>query len=334
LNDFYAAWETGRKEAGLSIKNTTFIFVIGAPRSGTTWLHQMIAEHQDVVSLNGSNTFLHGYILPLEDRYYKEKRYFTDRGVTRGLPAKLNESEFRQLLDDYIARFYNFLSANQKYYVEKATDITAELARIKKYIPHSKFIHIIRDGRNRAVSEIKYHKKHGIPFGISDTFEGAVNWKRQIEEARRTAAAFQNDVLEIRYEDLLVRPVHYLEVIFRHMGLDAGQQELERIAAKFNYTVKPVSDPTSSVLSAQGNPEQAYEKEMSIIEQAMFEYAAGDLLDSFGYARKHLLDNALFYMYVKYGALPAYHLKKRARRLWPVSPVIHILHRIKKKLLG
>ena len=40
------------------MKDIQFVFVIGVPRSGTTWLHQMIAAHDDCVSLNGSNTFL------------------------------------------------------------------------------------------------------------------------------------------------------------------------------------------------------------------------------------------------------------------------------------
>lgn len=291
--------------------NTTFIFIIGVPRSGTSWLFEMISAHHDVFALNGSNTFLHQYIFPLEDKYVLEKQIFTERGFSRGLPSKLSKDEFEKLISDFIGRFYDFLPERQPYYVEKATDITSQLQKIRKYIPNSKFIHIIRDGRNSTISRIKNRKAHGRPFGVGDIYEGAVGWKKQIEEARQNSSGFSSDVLEVKYEDLLKNPEHYLAEIFQHIGLIYEKQIISNICNKFHYKTKLVSNPNSSIVNSDGKPAQVYEFEMSKTNQALFEYIAGDLLKSLGYINQSLLHNRFYLIYIKYFKLPVYFTKKR-----------------------
>ncbi len=291
--------------------NTTFVFIIGVPRSGTSWLYEMISAHDDVFSLNGSNTFLHQYIFPLEEKYNREKQIFTDRGFSRGIPSKLSKNEFEKLISDYIRRFYDFLPEKQQYYVEKATDITSELHKIRKYIPNSKFIHIIRDGRNSTISRIKNRIAYGRPFGVSDVYEGAIGWKQQIEEARQNSSEFSSDILEVRYEDLLNNPEHYLGKIFQHIGLIFEQQTISNICNKFHHKTKLISNPNSSIVNSDGKPAQVYEIEMSKVNQALFEYLAGDLLKSLDYKNENLLNNRIFLIYIKYFKLPVYFAKKR-----------------------
>ena len=293
----------------MDFENRTFIFVIGAPRSGTTWLHNMIAEHSDVYSLNGSNTFLHKYILPLEEEYSKEKCYFKDQGFTRGLPSKLSQTEFEKLLSDFIRRFYEVIPTDKEFYVEKATDITSKIRKIRKYLPNSKFIHIIRDGRNQTLSEVKLRNKYGPPFGVKDIYTGAVRWKQQIEEARINSSAFSSDVLEIKYEDLFTNTELNLSKIFKHIGIPFDAQTLNTICSKFNYNVNPLSTPMSSLVNSDGKPIQVYENEMSLSDKALFEYFAGDLLKSLGYSDNHLLNNKVLFAFTKFIKIPSYFLK-------------------------
>jgi hypothetical protein len=290
--------------------DTTFIFVIGAPRSGTTWLHKMIAEHPDIYSLNGSNTFLQGYIFPLLEKYKNEKRVFTERDFTRGLPSKLNEEEWEKIIHDFIHRFYSVIPDNFKYYVEKATDLTSEIGNIKKFIPNSKFIHIIRDGRNASISEVKLRKKYGSPFGIEDIYQGAIKWKKQIEEARLNAKDFENDVLEIKYEDLFKDRKLYLKRIFNHIGLDDNETIINSINNKFNYKSNPVSMPTTKITGKNGELFNTYMAEMDKTKQALFEYLAGDLLKALGYPVKNYANKKLVKMYIKRIYIPTYKFAK------------------------
>lgn len=290
----------------MNLDTDTFIFVIGVPRSGTTWLFDMIAAHDDVVSLNGSNTFLQQYVFPLKTRYHRERETFTQKGFTRGLPSKLSESEFEKLILGFIQSFYERLPANRGFYVEKATDLTSEIHKIRKYMPNSKFVHVIRDGRNSTLSRIKNRKSLGKPFGVKDLHEGATSWRKQILEARENSAGFSADMIEVKYEDLLKDPEHYLGLIFRHVGLARDEKKIAEICRQFDFNNRPVSNPTSPIANSSGDPWQPYKSEMSISEQAYFEYLAGDMLQSLGYLNKQLLANKKLRVYIKYIRVPGH----------------------------
>lgn len=294
----------------MNIETDTFVFVIGVPRSGTTWLFDMIASHEAIASLKGSNTFLQSYVFPLENIYQWEKRMFLDKGFSRGLPSKFSPDDFEEFIRLSIKSFYARVPGDYRFYVEKATDLTSVLHKIRKYIPKSKFVHIIRDGRNCTVSRIKNRNKYGPPFGVDSVHEGAVTWKNQILEARKNTSGFSADVLEIRYEDLLRDPVNLLQKIFSHIGLETDSESIARIARENDFRNRPVSNPTSGVITPHGEPAQPYEREMSRIEVAYFEYLAGDLLESLGYPCQHLLDNRIVHFYVRYAKIRGRMIRK------------------------
>ncbi|MBK6409422.1 MAG: sulfotransferase [Flavobacteriales bacterium] len=55
-----------------TISDKQFLFVVGAPRSGTTWLHHMLAEHPDVASMEPELTVF-SYLHLWEQRFQREK---------------------------------------------------------------------------------------------------------------------------------------------------------------------------------------------------------------------------------------------------------------------
>lgn len=290
----------------LNIQRPIFVFVIGAPRSGTTWLHKMIADHGDICSLEGSNTFLQKYILPFESIYTREKQTFYDKGFTRGLPSKLDWSELEKLVGAYIGLFYDNFAVGESYYVEKATDLTAYIHRIKFYIPNAKFIHIVRDGRNQTLSEMKLRHKYGSPFGIDSIHNGARRWKQQVQEVHQNADGFKQDLYEVKYEDMLVNTPHYLTEIFRFIGCEVDSSIVEGISAKFDYRNKPVSMPTTPIKGASGQATQIFESEMTRSQQIVFEHYAGDLLHEMGYPVKYYNKTGVGWSFIRKGHLFVY----------------------------
>jgi hypothetical protein len=81
---------------------------------------------------------------------------------------------------------------------------------LKKHFPSAKFIHIIRDGRDCAISMFNRQ----ADFGIINMYHAAKYWQQYVEigaiEGHQLGAS---DYIEIRYEDLLENTEHTLRKI-------------------------------------------------------------------------------------------------------------------------
>lgn len=295
-----------------------FVFVVGVPRSGTTWLFNMLAEHADICSLDGANTLFQHYIFQMEKMYQKEELTLKSKGFNRGMPSKFTPEEFHGLLSEYVNIFYQQLPANQPFYVEKATDLLSEAANILRFIPQAKFIHIVRDGRDSALSDMKYRKKYGPPLGIENIYEAALRWKDDTSAFRQQMNLHPEQMLEVKYEDLLVDTVPKLQEIFEFMGCNISSEITARIAKKFDHRSNPVSKPTSGVADKQGKPLHPYLTEMPNTEQAVFEYLAGNTLSKYGYQTSSLMSSVLFSFYIKWFCVSRYFAVKSGKplRFW------------------
>ena len=90
------------------------------------------------------------------------------------------------------------------------------VAEIKATIPDALFIHVVRDGRDVAVSMMKQGWVRPLPMdrGAPERAAGAF-WAWVVESGERAGRGFERDFLRVRYEDLT----------------DVPQQTLDRIAA-------------------------------------------------------------------------------------------------------
>lgn len=73
-------------------------------------------------------------------------------------------------------------------------------------LPEARFLHVIRDGRDVALSSM------GLWFGPGSVEEAARRWQSAIREARRQAESLPH-YLEVRYEDLVTDTEATLKVV-------------------------------------------------------------------------------------------------------------------------
>src|SRR3984957_8916603 len=88
----------GAERDAEGLQSPAFVALIGAPRSGTTWLQTLLASHDAVVSPQETNLFSR-YVAPLEARWLHEARgTVAERQQRRftGLGAVLTEADFRR----------------------------------------------------------------------------------------------------------------------------------------------------------------------------------------------------------------------------------------------
>jgi Sulfotransferase family len=186
-------------------------FIVGVPRSGTTLLRLMLDAHADL-AIPPETHFLPKLIRLCEEREGDDARSaalelitthrrWPDFGLDPDeLRARLQESE--QLRPGDAARaFYEAYAAKHRKprWGEKTPQYLKTLKRIAGALPEAHFVHIIRDGRDVALSLLE------VSWGPNTIEDAAVHWTTQIRRARRKSRSVPH-YTEMRYEGLVADP--------------------------------------------------------------------------------------------------------------------------------
>jgi len=198
------------------------IFIIGNPRSGTTLLRLILSAHPNIyIAQEG------GFLLFLYEKY---KNFAGEKGKILNFVEDLMQTKKIEYWDIVKEEIENYIIKNQpknyselgsmvyKYYGEKKYPGKKRwgdknnyylnyIDTINEIYPESKFIHIIRDGRDVAcsykdMSKIKNQKY--APNLPNQIIEIAENWKNNIETINASFNKInKNRYIEIKYEDLV-----------------------------------------------------------------------------------------------------------------------------------
>jgi len=180
--------------------------------------------------------------------------------------------------------YRSYAEARGKYRFGDKTPLYMQyLDLLERVFPGAQYVHIIRDGRDAALSYegMPYRSRFSLlyPRGISDF---AFSWRREILSAQRfgsTVAAGR--YFEIRYESLVAEPETRLRDVCFFLGLqfESAMLEYYRDATwKPDKNHKRLAEPPSLGLTD-------WRKQMRAVDLERFEAIAGDLLDILGYER-------------------------------------------------
>lgn len=218
------------------------LFLVGMPRSGTKLLRTLLNRSPRVGIPAVETEFLPWWIARWEGwgnlsqrerfhAFYAEVTrlpyfvYQAERGavVTEpdwyGACAGFGPAEVFEALVRHDARAPQ---GSDRIWGDKSPSYIGHLPLLRSLYPRARFVHILRDARDYALSMQKAWNKHPI--------RAVQRWVDGVEAARRAAADFPQDYLELRYEDLLQDPepllrrcCTLLEIPFEAGMLDPGQ---------------------------------------------------------------------------------------------------------------
>ncbi len=276
-------------------------FIVGTPRSGTTLLRLILDSHPEV-AIPAETHFLFDLVALAAGEEDVSSSTFYGRvvGNFTWRDFDLETAAFRGAIErvqpfslsDGLRSFYR-LYANRfgkERWGEKTPDYGSIMPEIEALLPEAHFIHIVRDGRDVAVSKRK------LWFGAGDNVEAqARDWMHSVQDTRAKGRVCRN-FLEIRYEDLVSSPEKILQRVCDFLALPYSEAMLafhqtaaERLAELKGWPGRGVTAEQFRWLHAKTNQPLAcdrigrWQTELEPEEVASFEAIAGELLAASGY---------------------------------------------------
>ncbi|MHC5002389.1 MAG: sulfotransferase family protein [Planctomycetota bacterium] len=275
-----------------------FVFVVGCPRSGTTLLQRMLDNHPQLAVANdthfigrvlkdpppGTNPPLTPELLEQVRTYRRFRRLgLSDDAVER---AAAGAHDYRSLV---VGLYDEFARQQGKAYGgEKTPDYVRCLPFLHDLCPWAKSIHIIRDGRDVALSTLEWATPEKGPGRLELWREQPVAtcalwWCWQVGTGRRDGAAVGSSRYhEVLYEQLVDQPEPALRVLTDFLQLPYSEQMVQF------HVGKERDDPGLSAKKAW-RPATAglrsWRNDMPAADVELFEALAGDLLEALGYER-------------------------------------------------
>ena len=181
------------------------VYVIGAPRSGTTWLQLMLGSHPEIATPVELD-FFSGFVAPWYEswRVHCEAEGRPARPYW-GLPAALTEEQFDEAVRGVVERVYRSVLAAKPgavVVVEKDPRYWRYVELIRRVVPHARFIHVMRDGRDVACSMMRVSQSWGREWAPGGVAAAAKLWHECVRGAL-LAQDTSGGYTAIRYESLL-----------------------------------------------------------------------------------------------------------------------------------
>lgn len=269
-------------------------FIVGSERSGTTMLRLMLNKHPELFVPPESH-----FIATVIDEF--------------GLECLLNESKIHRIIDkivsskrwqdwkedpyklrDYILLnrpetmaelihyVFKYSSGEKPYWGDKTPRYVQYLEDISILYPSSKFVHIIRDGRDVCVSMLKTNWFGGSVRVI------ASKWCYAVDCADEFQARQEDRLLTFTYEDLVKSSESCLSDICGFIGVEYedsmtefyadSQENIAKDSRK--YHKKLSKKPSVSDL-------QRWKNELSPLQVLVYESVASSHLKKHGYQLKY-----------------------------------------------
>jgi glycosyltransferase involved in cell wall biosynthesis len=283
--------------AGANARSKAPVFVLGCPRSGTTLLYHMLLSAGNFVVYRAESQVFN----LLEPRFgdlripgnrrkllaaWENSSLFTKTGlkadqIERDVMENCeNAGDFLRIVMESMAR-----KQGVERWAETTPDHLLALPRIKQTIPNALVIHIIRDGRDVALSLEKQHWIRPFPWDHGkELLSAAVYWEWIVNEGRRHGQALGGDYLEVRYEELVANPQATLAEVGQFIGQDLDYGQIQRVG------IGSVSRPNSSFgrdqKSGGFHPVARWKKSLSKQQLTQIEGLIGQTLDALGYERE------------------------------------------------
>jgi len=238
------------------------LFIIGMPRSGTKLLRSLLNNHSRIAIPSAETEFLpfwthhwaeYGDLKNYDDfeKFYSsviKSPYF--RYMEKHNGKIISAEEWHQACDDWdVASVFESLlrlgtsCKTDMIWGDKSPSYIRHVPLLMQLYPGGKIVHIVRDVRDHCLSINK-------AWGKSMT-RAAQRWADDVGNAQTALASFPDQMIEVRFEDLLDDPQSVLQSICNFIGITFEKQML-----LLNPATENIGDALGAGEVVSGNKEK------------------------------------------------------------------------------
>jgi hypothetical protein len=277
-----------------------YVFIVGAPRSGTTLLRRVVDAHPQLAITRETHwiaRLLEGEdaISPREPvgpellRRLATTERFVRMGVDVGALEHLLARGTPVSYAELVARVFDLYAEAQgkPHAGDKVPGYVRRIPLLHELFPQARFVHLVRDGRDVCLSVLAWERKKAVarlPTWEQDPVATtALWWERLVRRGREDGAALgPGRYHELRYETLVDAPADACRALCDFLALPYDPRMLAfhegRTRSEPGLDAKKAWRPITAGL-------RSWRTEMPAEDVERFEAAAGALLTELGYPR-------------------------------------------------
>jgi hypothetical protein len=244
------------------------IFIVGAPRSGTTLLSTMLNRHPAISICDETYYFYYVYsrqrafgnLTDIENRRRLVESYL-DTGRIRSMDVDRSALEQAMTSEgtDYAEMFISLMRSyarlhGKRRYGEKTPHHALHAELLRRIYPGCRLIHIVRDPRDVVASLMR------MPWAASSPSANARLWSNFVQAAERCQGS--ENFLRVHYEHLVLDPESELQRICAFLGerfstqMLMSQPDAKAYRWWFERAQRPVTNERIRKWDEQLSPEQ------------------------------------------------------------------------------
>jgi sulfotransferase family protein len=276
-----------------------YVFIVGCPRSGTTSLQRMVNAHPQIAITPESHWIPRLYAKPWlskgEGRVTKKlirtllsHPKFARLKISQGELATLAGNGQRICYEELVSNILDLYGHRQgKFLVgDKTPDYVRNIETLHTLWPSARFVHLIRDGRDMALSMMEWPKVRPKPGDFATWREDKVStaalwWELNVRLGRQAGKSLGPGLyFELRYESLVNDPREESAALCEFLGVpydDAMLRFYESgVRTDPGLEKKRASIPVTASL-------RDWRSQLPPEDNERFEAAAGTLLEELNY---------------------------------------------------
>lgn len=272
------------------------IFVVGHPRSGTTWVYDILTSHPEVGGILESWLFTRsvGLARLFDAKHWapealKQHRDATGQAV--GLAQMVTRAELAEEVREFAERLLSRrLEAGQRYLVEKTPTPYTDMQVVAEVFPGVRFLHVVRDGRDMAVSlrsaALTWNPGWSAFAGdarlerLRALRRSGRSWASTVRTTRLEGGRLGERYTEVGYEELRARPLEVVSGIFSFCGIPHDTALVEQIVETNDFERQ--FGGGEDQFRRRGRVGDWRER-FGVLDGLLFEHASGGVLLESGY---------------------------------------------------